>query len=268
VDFVRKFVFLLNLFSGALGCSISQFSFGAPFIVHCYEGFCPVSGVDEPQFVVRHLYALEVATRSGRARWVGYQISAETIGVASLLPRKWFSEPLLDVQTENIILPSAIKATVPDLSDEQDRDYRLTETITEATELGRITPFTSFAGTPYWNELNILSNQADIPSTLRLGPWSRLDQALNERLAPFAPVFVVSGPIFQDVDKEYSSGFFKVVIHNERYAVFVFEFGTSGHADYCASVTSLEALKVDTGLSFFRSDSLLESGLEDSLGCV
>ena len=74
--------------------------------------------------------------------------------------------------------------------------------------------------------------------------------------------------IQESIRSVYSSGFFKVVIHNERYAVFVFEFGTSGHADYCASISSLEALKVDTGLSFFRSDSLLESGLEDSLGCV
>lgn len=265
---VRKYIFLLTFFSGGLGCGISQLSSGAPFIAHCYEGFCPVSEVDEPQVVVRHLYASEVVARSGRARWVGYQISAETIGVASLLPRNWFSESLLDVQTENIVLPSTTKVTGPDLSEEQDRDYRLTETIIEKTELGRITPFTSFAGTPYWNELNIVSNLADIPSQLRLGPWSRLDQALNERLARFAPVFVVSGPIFQDANEKYSSGFFKLVIHNQRYTVFVFEFGTSGHADYCASVSSLEALKLDTGLSFLRSDSLLEGGLEDSLGCV
>lgn len=81
-------------------------------------------------------------------------------------------------------------------------------------------------------------------------------------------MFVVSGPIFQDANEKYSSGFFKLVIHNQRYTVFVFEFGTSGHADYCASVSSLEALKLDTGLSFLRSDSLLEGGLEDSLGCV
>ena len=172
------------------------------------------------------------------------------------------------MQTENIVLPSTTKVTGPDLSEEQDRDYRLTETIIENIELGRITPFTSFAGTPYWNELNIVSNLADIPSQLRLGPWSRLDQALNERLARFAPVFVVSGPIFQDANEKYSSGFFKLVIHNQRYTVFVFEFGTSGNADYCASVSSLEALKLDTGLSFLRSDSLLGGGLEDSLGCV
>lgn len=265
---IKKFIFLLKLCWIVLGCGLNHSSFGDPFIAHCYGGFCPTSGLNDSQIVVRHLYASEITASSGKARWVGYQISAKTIGVASLLPRNWFSESLLSSQTKNIDLPPVTKVVVPYLSKEQDRDYRLTEAVTEKAELGRIAPFTSFAGTPYWNELNVFSNLADIPSNLRLGPWSRLDQAINERLAPFAPVFVVSGPMSQNDNGDHSYGFFKLVIHNGRYTVFIFEFDTWGHADYCAYVSGLKTLKVDTGLSFFGSGSELQVGLEDSLGCV
>ena len=48
----------------------------------------------------------------------------------------------------------------------------------------------------------------------------------------------------------YQYEFFKLIIHNGRYAAFIFEVDTLGRAAYCASVLSLKTLKVDTGLIF------------------
>ena len=134
VLFVKKLIFLLKSRCVTLGFGLSHFTFGDPFIAHCYGGFCPTCGLDDSQIVVRYLCALEITASSGKARWTGYQISEKKIGVASLLPRNWFSESLLGSQTKNIDLPPAAKLKVPELSEEQDRDYRRIEIITGKVE--------------------------------------------------------------------------------------------------------------------------------------
>jgi hypothetical protein len=75
VLFVKKLIFLLKSRCVTLGFGLSHFTFGDPFIAHCYGGFCPTCGLDDSQIVVRYLCALEITASSGKARWTGYQIS-------------------------------------------------------------------------------------------------------------------------------------------------------------------------------------------------
>ena len=43
----------------------------------------------------------------------------------------------------------------------------------------RLAPMTSFSNTPYWSDVNNLSNMVPMPQSLRLGPWLQLER-LNE----------------------------------------------------------------------------------------
>ena len=85
----------------------------------------------------------------------------------------------------------------PDLSDAQDRDYRVNEVVFTADGRGRLAPITSFADTPFWDELNNLSNMTTLPNDLRSGAWSRLEQAINELVAYKEELYVVSGPLYE-----------------------------------------------------------------------
>ena len=133
--------------------ALSFFSFFADaqniHISHCFSA-CPL-GDGENQIVVRHLYASEINRFSGIADWVAYRILPETIGVASLLPRYWKRDGLLLDNNLLEIGSNALAIEQPDLRDAQDRDYRVNEFVLNFSDRGRLTPMTSFAGTPYWD---------------------------------------------------------------------------------------------------------------------
>ena len=61
-------------------------------------------------------------------RWVAYRVLGKGIGVASLLPREWVAESLLAGSSEQQLAANAqMRLQQPDLTESQDRDYRLTE---------------------------------------------------------------------------------------------------------------------------------------------
>ena len=153
-----------------------------------------------------------------------------SVGVASLLPRRWNQESLLP-KVQSVEVTSNLSGLYqPDLSEAQDRDYRVNEFMFNAEDKGRLAPMTSFSGTPYWSELNYLSNMALLPSDLRLGSWSRLDQAVNELVRAVGQVYVVSGPLYDRTNElaieegvlETPSKYFKVVATPGAYAAFIF----------------------------------------------
>ena len=46
--------------------------------------------------VIHHVYAAGINGESGLADWVSYRLTKEAIGIASLLPRLWVPDRLLE----------------------------------------------------------------------------------------------------------------------------------------------------------------------------
>lgn len=237
-------------------------------ISHC-DRQCPDSGA-QSDIVVHHLYAAAVDSESGLAHWVAYKVIRDSVGVASLLPRVWQSDRLLDAP-DSALLEPADEADFfqPDLSNAQDREYRVNEILYNMEDRGRLAPLTSFAGTPYWDELNNLSNMAPLPTDLRVGSWARLEQAINALVQQIGDVYVVSGPMAR-TSQEISqpNAYFKVVVAGDRLASFVFPAGLKQNERYCDQRGSLAAIEQATGLTLFPALSALDDGaLLRDIGC-
>lgn len=239
-------------------------------IAHCAQ-VCP-QAPSAREIVVHHLYAAAIDPGSGLAEWVAYRVSGGSVGVASLLPRAWQADPLLEEVPEELAAAGEdVTFVQPDLSNAQDREYRVNEVVYQSVDRGRLAPMTSFAGTPYWDELNNLSNMAPLPENLRTGSWARLEQRINALAAREGEVFVVSGPMgLVDVDSgetETPSAYFKVVRSGDRVAAFVFPVELPPHVDYCAQRSTLAAIESGTGLTVLPSLAAEPASLELALEC-
>ncbi|MDD9891582.1 MAG: DNA/RNA non-specific endonuclease [Gammaproteobacteria bacterium] len=244
-------------------------------ISHCLAG-CPAGSATDSEIVVRHLYVAELNTGNGLADWVAYRVLPDSIGVASLLPRWWQQDELLSsasVLETNLNQPLFAQ---PDLSDAQDRDYRVNEVIFTAEDRGRLAPITSFADTPFWEELNNLSNMTPLPGDLRSGAWSRLEQAINELAAEVGQLYVISGPLYEVSGRlstsarsgSLPSSFFKVVATKTDYAAFLFSDDLPIHADYCEHIAPVNAIQESSGFALFPElRDELSPGLFSGLRC-
>ncbi len=236
----------------ALPCASAQ----TVHIAHCLAG-CPEGAPAPNEIVVRQLFAASINYQSGLADWVAYRVLPGSVGVASLLPREWLPEELLTQQSAQEVAAEP-RFMQPDISNLQDRDYRITEVIINPEDRGRLAPMSSFAGTPYWDDLNYLSNMAPLPAALRLGPWSRLDQAINELASRIGDVFVVSGPLPMGADLDSGAtarngipaAFYKFVATASANAVFIFPSTSAVHSSFCDREASLDRLQELSGLDF------------------
>ena len=135
---------------------------------------------------------------------------------------------------------------------------------------------TSFANTPYWSELNNLSNMAPIPTSLRVGAWARLEQAVNELAAEIGDLYVVSGPLYESGATQTQpdgtilpSAYFKLISSENRYAAFVFDHDIPQQANFCEQLDSLQWIEQTTGLTLFPVSSAQRSAdLAAELGCI
>lgn len=224
-------------------------------IAHCLQS-CPQVSDSRNEVVVRHLYAASIMREAGLAEWVSYRVLPGTVGVASLLERWWQQDELVRANSNLVSSDSGIAFVQPDLSNEQDSDYRVNEVNFTSEDRGRLAPMTSFAGTPFWDELNLLSNMAPLPQDLRIGSWSRLDQAINEMVAALGSVYVIAGPLYSGsglrTDLE-PSHFFKLITDGESLAVFRFPDNAVIHADYCSYVSNLSQVESESGLALLPS---------------
>lgn len=236
------------------------------YISHC-QSACPELSSPTNEVLVRHLYVASVSSETGLAEWLAYRVLPGTVGVASLLPREWQGEELLR---------SAAPATLPegeglsvediDLSEAQDREYRVNTLLVDHGQRGRLAPMTSFAGTPYWDELNKMGNLALLPAALRQGSWARLEQAINGLASRGEELYVVTGPLMGADGRE--EGFFKVVRRKDAEAAFLFDKDLPPHADYCQQLASREGLEEKLELSLFPGSlSSLIRSLAPELGC-
>ena len=231
-------------------------------ISHCMAG-CPVVAdsiaIENSELIVRQLYVASINAQSGLANWQAYRVLADSVGVASLLPRVWFEDSLVSrgaAQLETIGNAPQIEETVP--IDAEERSYQLGGINLLSQDQGRLVPMSSFAGTPYWSELDFLSNMAALPFELRVGSWSRLDQAVNALADEIGEVFVISGPIYSGRPEEMSesavkpSAYFKVISTPESSSAFIFDSDVRQHVSFCDQVSTLD-LKMQLVSLYSRS---------------
>lgn len=248
-------------------------------ISHCLAG-CPVvaesTAIENSELIVRQLYVASINAGSGLANWQAYRVLADSVGVASLLPRVWFEDSLVSrgaTQLEVIDSAKLIEQDVP--IDAEERSYQLGGINLLSEDQGRLVPMSSFAGTPYWSELNFLSNMAALPFELRAGSWSRLDQAINELVDKIGEVYVISGPIYSGHEKEMiesavkPSAYFKVISTPESLSAFIFDRNVRQHVSFCDQVSTLELIEAATGLTFFpQRENAITVTLHAQLTCA
>ena len=253
-------IFLIPWVSGLLLVLISSFVTAQTIhISHCLAG-CPVSVLPGNEVVVRHLFAGSIEKDSGLAEWVAYRVLSGSVGIASLLPRYWAEDRLINSEVIKIELGSDSPTNLePEIVYSEEDSYRTSENTISLEDRGRLVPMTSFAGTPYWVELNLLTNMAPIPTNLRVGSWSRLDQSVNELASKVEEVFVISGPLYEIgnliprgvLNKGRASSFFKIVATKTAIAAFVFPENLPSHSNYCDFQSTYELIELQSGLKFF-----------------
>ncbi|MFK7863022.1 MAG: DNA/RNA non-specific endonuclease [Pseudohongiellaceae bacterium] len=246
------FVITAGGLSVAQQTHISHCAYGCPI----YTGESNASKNDTEKIVVRHLFAASIRD-DGLARWIAYRVLPGTVGVASLLPRYWQLDDFIGGgATLSQEVGESNRLEQVDLSNAQDSDYRVNEVKLVASDRARLAPMTSFAGTPYWNELNYLSNMTPMPADLRTGAWARLDQAVNELAQQGVPFSVISGPIFDGTAAQKDeigapTNFFKIVVQGTSRASFIFPAHARPQSNYCDYLHPLSALSEASELEFF-----------------
>ena len=227
-------------------------------ISHCLFG-CPDGTPQESQLVIRSIYALAYNQENKVADWAAYKVSVDSIGIATSLSR----EAVVDTFIENTL--RAI-------------DYGTAE---EANDLGRsaFVPLVSFAGTPYWNDVNYLTNMVPRSSALNRGAWYGLEWAVRNLANREGAVYVLTGPIYNpnseplrlptDKSHKVPDAFFKILIsENGANSAFVFEQNLPIHVHHCQQITSVREIEELTGLDFFPElERLPNTSLDQGLGC-
>jgi len=268
------YVFVLVL---TTGCTTTAPAPENLHIAHCLQG-CPTGTPATNEIIVRHLYAVSVNADTRLADWVSYRILPDSIGVASLLPREWQNDGLTrnGVRLQDLDGP-ADTLVQPNLGDQPDSVYRITEFSVNAGDRGRLVPMTSFAATSFWDDLNLLSVMSPMKSDLRLESWARLDQAINQLVAREGELYVISGPVYGSLNTLQPGGainnlpvaFFKIVANGDGEAAsFLFVQDLPVHANHCDQLTSLSSIEARTGLAFFPQAAGWPVGsLAGRLGC-
>jgi len=251
-------------------------------VTHCL-GECPRHEspvtANQSRIVIHHLYAAGINGDTSLADWVAYRLTADAIGVASLLPRSWQSDRLVRFSPLEDIVQSG------------EEELRLSESIESnnnpygggAAELvkpedrARLAPITSFANTPYWSDLNNFSNMVPMPATLRLGSWLRLEQRLNQIVSEDSDAYIIAGPLFlanilslspsaADVEP---AAYFKLVSDESGIVGFLFPKDLEQNASYCSQRVSLSEIEEMAGLEFYpgRRSTSESATLAARLGC-
>lgn len=234
-------------------------SYGQSYkIAHCFGG-CPLGGNESNHLIIRPIYALSYNTSTKSADWVSYKVSARSIGIASSLSRL----PLVDDYVEDTL-------TVGDFFEAESLGFTRAQYV----------PLVDFAATPYWNEVNYLTNSVARTSSLSQGAWYGLDWSVRNLVNWRGDVFVLTGPVFNsdaparqlstDVEHRVPDSFFKIVItENGDAASFLMNQESPVHLHHCEMLSSIAEIEGLTNLDLFPliAQGINESAAED-LGCT
>ena len=250
-------------------------------IAHC-QGTCPSYSsslsATRANVVVHNLYAAGLNGETGLADWVAYQLTKQAIGVASLLPRFWQPDELVRLSgVYELAEAEALGFSLAEISSSGNPYGGFNEPLVNPQERARLAPMTSFAKTPYWRELNNLSNMVSMPTPLRRGPWLQLEQTLNQIVSEENSLGVISGPLFL-IDQGLSTTInsanlnpaadFKVIVADSGIAAFVFSQDVSQAERFCEHRADLEQIELMSGLDLFpQGNPALSAQLLSELGC-
>ncbi len=250
-------------------------------IAHC-QGSCPSYSsslaATRANVVIHNLYAAGLNGDTGMADWVAYRLTKEAIGVASLLPRFWQPDELVRMSgIEELAEAEALGFSLAEISGAGSPYGGFNEPLGNAEERARLAPMTSFAKTPYWRELNNLSNMVTMPTPLRRGPWLQLEQTLNRIVTDENSLGVLSGPLFligEPLSTSINSAnlnpaaYFKIVVADSGIAAFVFTEGLSQTDRFCDHQADLQQIELMSSLDLFPDRSPRPSAkLLSELGC-
>ncbi|MDD9891077.1 MAG: DNA/RNA non-specific endonuclease [Gammaproteobacteria bacterium] len=226
-------------------------------IAHCIGG-CPLGGSADNHLIIRPIYALSYNTETKSADWVAYKVSTESIGIASSLSRT----PLADDYVANTLRPT---------------DFL------EAESLGltraHYVPLVDFAGSPYWNEVNYLTNAVARTSSLSQGAWYGLDWSIRNLVNRIGAVYVITGPVFNaagdakrlltNTPHRVPDSFFKIVITGEgNAAAFLMAQDSPVHLHHCEMQSSIAEVEALSSLDLFPALSQSpEENIFAQLGC-
>ena len=226
-------------------------------VVHCFAG-CPIGADEDNHLILRSIYALSYNIKLKTAEWAAYQVTAGSVGIASSLSR----QPVVDNYVADTL-------SVTDFA--------------EAEEVGLLraqyVPLVNFAGTPYWQEVNYLTNAVARSNSLSQGAWYGLEWAIRNLVNRQQELFVLTGPIFNPESEarhlptsaahRVPDGFFKIVVTPEgRSAAFQFQQDNSVGMHHCNLQSTVAELQQLTGLQFFPElNRSLDESLSADLGC-
>ena len=227
-------------------------------IAHCLYG-CPVGSSSESHLILRPIYALSYNIHNKVADWAAYRVTSGSIGIASSLSRA-------------AMIDDFVEETLSEADFINAEEHGLTRAL--------LVPLVNFAGTPYWNEVNYLSNAVARSRNLSLGAWYGLEWSIRNLVNRESEVYILTGPIFRETPVAASletqarhrvpDAFFKIVVSaDNRATAFIFDQDLPVHVHHCDSRTTIDEIEKATGLEFFSENPRLVSGLLDaSLGCI
>ena len=249
---MRKILLCSIFFLISFGTYAQNFKIG-----HCYKG-CPSGGSEQNHLIVRPIYALSFNTQTKSADWVSYKVSPNSIGIASSLSRI----PIIDQYVSDTLLED---------------DFVGSESV--GLIRAQYVPLVDFAGTPYWNEVNYLTNLVARSSSLSQGAWYGLDWSIRNLVNRKGEVYVIAGPIY-DLDPKMENlltdnshrvpdRFFKIVVDSGgQVAGFIMDQTAPIHRHHCEMSASLEEIEELTEFDLFplQTGQIEETGYS-GLGC-
>ena len=246
------------------------------------NGVCPVfdssMATTRSKVVIHHVYAAGINGDTGLPDWLSYRLTKDAVGVASLLPRTWNPDRLLRFSgVDDILGIGSSELRLAEIAVSDSPYGGVGEILEQEERTARLAPMTAFANTPYWSDLNNLSNMVPMPKSLRIGPWLHLEQQLNRLVARKGELQVITGPVFL-IDNLSASpttttiepaAYYKVVASQDDVEAFVFSKELKQFDSYCDQVTDLEQLQRMLSIKFFPDRSLSQSGqLLTELNCT
>ena len=226
-------------------------------IAHCLYG-CPVGSSSESHLILRPIYALSYNTHNKVADWAAYRVTSGSIGIASSLSRA-------------AMIDDFVEETLSEADFINAEEHGLTRAL--------LVPLVNFAGTPYWNEVNYLSNAVARSRNLSLGAWYGLEWSIRNLVNRESEVYILTGPIFRETPVAASletqarhrvpDAFFKIVVSaDNRATAFIFDQDLPVHVHHCDTRAAIDEIETATGLEFFPENPRLVLGLLDTnLGC-
>lgn len=224
-------------------------------IGHCLSG-CPRGADSSNDVVIRPIYTVSYNSHTKSADWVAYTVSTESIGIASSLSR----EIRKDEFVEDTLLRSDFA---------QNSEF----------EFVRYVPLVDFAGTPFWQDANYLTNFVPRTSNLSQGAWYGLNWAVRNAVNRLGEVYIIAGPIYYesptvellDTEKEHRvpDAFFKIILTKSGgLSAFLFDQNTPVHVHHCNLESDLERIESLTGLEMLPQERLQNfESIRSSLGC-